>query len=159
MRSKSKEGDVFAVPLRSGGYAVGLIARIAKNNSGGMLGYFFYPKYHDVPSQAVIESLQPAAAIKAIIFGDLSILRGEWPVVGAISDWNRERWPMPEFIRKDDISRKAWKVKYSEDDLSTIVSEQPEAFDSPLERDAVYGAGAVELLLTKLLAGPVRNSV
>lgn len=147
-----REGDVFAVPLRSGGYATGVVARVSADDSGGLLGYFFGPKTSSVPSKDVVGSLRPDNALRILRFGDLSLLNNDWPVIGHIPNWNRGSWPMPDFVRKDDISRKAWRVRYSENNISEVVSERPEPFDSVLERDAAFGAGAVELLLTRLLA-------
>lgn len=151
MTPQYHEGSVFAVPLRSGGYAVGVVARVSADNSGGLLGYFFGPKYATVPSGDIADTLKPSNALKILRFGDLSLLNKEWPVIGMISNWRREDWPMPDFIRRDDISKKAWRVRYADDDICEVISEQPESFDSPLERAATFGAGAVELLLTRLL--------
>lgn len=146
-----KEGSVFAIPLRSGGYAIGVVARVSDNDSGGLLGYFFGPKLSSLPSKDCIGSLKPEEAIKVIKFGDLSLINKEWPVIGGIPNWKRRDWPMPEFVRKDDLSKKAWRARYSEDDITKLIGESPEPFNSSLERDSLYGAGAVELLLTRLL--------
>lgn len=151
MKFPYREGSVFALPLRAGGFAVGVVARVSADKSGGLLGYFFAPKLTVVPGGEVVPSLQPANALKVLIFGDLSLRNGEWPVIGEIPEWRREEWPMPDFVRRDDISKKAWRVRYSDDDVCEVISEQPEPFDSTLERDSLFGAGAVELLLTRLL--------
>lgn len=145
------EGDVFAIPLRTGGYAVGVIARVSADNSGGLLGYFFGKKFESMPSKDVIVSLRPLEAIRVLKFGDLFLQKKKWPIVGSIENWDRKDWPMPDFVRKDDISKKAWRARYSDDRISKIISEHPEPFDSSLERDSVFGGGAIELLLTKEL--------
>jgi hypothetical protein len=44
---KYREGDWFAVPLRNGGFAVGLVARA--NPKAALLGYFFGPKTKGYP--------------------------------------------------------------------------------------------------------------
>jgi len=148
-----QEGSVFAVPLRNGGYALGVVARVTDEKFGGaaLLGYFFGPKRASVPSRQVIDSLEPSEALKVIIFGDLSLLNGEWPIIDRVSDWRRRDWPLPDFARKDDISKRAWRVHYSDDNLLQPLSEESEPYDSSLERNTSYGAGAVELLLTRLL--------
>lgn len=146
-----REGSVFAIPLRSEGYAVGVIARVSSDNSGGLLGYFFGPKLNTLPSEEIVGLLKPSNALRVLRFGDLSLLNKEWLVIGCIANWERKEWPMPDFLRKDDISKKAWRVRYSEDNVSEVISESAESFDSSLERDAAFGAGAVELLLTRLL--------
>lgn len=145
------EGSVFAVPLRSSGFAVGVVARVSGDNSGGVLGYFFGPRYSSVPAMDSISFLKPQQALKVLRFGDPFLLNGKWPIVGRVPNWHREDWPMPDFARKDDLSRKAWRVRYSEENLAEAISETPEPYETTLDRDAVFGAGAVELLLTKLL--------
>ncbi len=97
-------------------------------------------------------SLHPGKEIKILRFGDLSLLNKEWVVIGDIPSWDRKKWPLPNFVRKDDISKRAWRVRYSEEDPNRVIDEVPEPFNSVLERDAMYGAGAVEKLLTQLLA-------
>ncbi len=44
-----QEGDWFAVPLRSGGYGVGLVARAPGN--GIVLGCFFGTRYDTLPKE------------------------------------------------------------------------------------------------------------
>jgi hypothetical protein len=148
-----REGCVFAVPLRNGEFTTGVVARVTAKNNGGavLLGYFFGPKYKSVPTNEVIDSLNPCKAIKVLRFGDLSLQSGEWPVIGDIYEWKREEWALPDFVRRDDISRRAWRVSYSDDNLVQPVKEESVSPDSVLERDAMYGSGAVELLLTRLL--------
>lgn len=149
-----REGSVFAVPLRSGGYAVGVVARFTaeKYHGGGvLLGYFFGSKHETVPTAAVIEALDPHKALAVLKFGALSLLSGEWPIIGSVTDWKREDWSLPDFVRKDDISKRAWRVRYSDDNLVQPISEEPTPYDSPLQKDSVAGAGFVELRLTRLL--------
>lgn len=151
MKVPYQEGSIFVIPLRTGGYSTGVIARISKNNSGCLLGYFFGPKTEEITSLDEVNHLKPSQAIRTLIFGDLNLLDQKWQVIGTIASWDRNDWPMPYFVRKDDISKKAWRVRRSESNVNEVIEEQPISYDSSLERDAVYGAGAVELLLTKLL--------
>jgi hypothetical protein len=151
MKLPYSEGSVFAVPLRSGGYGVGVVARVSADDSGAVLGYFFGPRYGAVPSLESLSFVKPQQALRVVMFGDPFLLNGKWPIIGKIKDWDRREWPMPDFVRRDDLAKKAWRVRYSEENLSHAVSETPEPYDSALERDAAFGAGAVELMLTKLL--------
>lgn len=151
MKIEYREGSIFSVPLRSEGFAIGVIARISSDNSGGLLGYFYGPKLNFLPSKDFPVSLKPKESLRILRFGDLSLINGEWKIIGSIDNWNRKDWPMPDFVRKDEISKKAWRVKFSDDDVCKVISESPEPFDSTLERAAVFGSGAVEMLLTKLL--------
>lgn len=58
---------------------------------------------------------------------------------------------MPAFVRKDELSGKAWKVQYSDSDPGKLDREEPAPYETALPRDALYGSGAVELVLTKML--------
>ncbi|WP_425308290.1 Imm26 family immunity protein [Ammonicoccus fulvus] len=70
-----REGDWFAVPLRKGGYAVGLIARA--NRDGVLLGYFFGPRREAVPSLSDVEELTPDDAIRVGKFGHLGLKQAQ----------------------------------------------------------------------------------
>jgi hypothetical protein len=148
-----KEGDWFGVPLKDGGYAVGLIAR--KRRSGKVLfGYFFGPRRKQLSSPDELQDLTPADAILIGKFGDLSLYNGQWPIIGNAESWARNDWPMPPLVRIDEYAKKAWKVTYSEDDPSLMVQETPchlkEAYRFP--RDRLMGSGAVEIRLMHLLS-------
>jgi hypothetical protein len=70
-----REGDWFAVPLRDGDYAVGVVARV--DGSGGVLGYFFGPRRAEVPSLLEVENLDPDQALRVLRFGDLGLIENE----------------------------------------------------------------------------------
>jgi hypothetical protein len=145
------EGTWFAVPLRTGGFAIGLLARVA--GDGPAFGYFFGPRWKHPPAVEITRALTPKDAIFVALFGDLGLLNGEWPILGQDLNWNRDVWPLPPFIRIDEIANEAWKVSYS-DQLQVLAEE---AIDPTLEkkfpRDRLSGYGAVEIRLTQLLEG------
>ena len=150
MKLPYREGTWFAVPLEQGAFAVGVVAR-ATTKGKVILCYFFGPRRRSVPTLAEVESLNPSDTIRVIRVGDLSLLRGEWPIIGQSLSWKRSDWPMPAFVRRSELSRKAWRVQYSDDNPNAIDREETEPYDSTLERDSVFGAGAAELVLTKVL--------
>jgi hypothetical protein len=125
---------------------------VARSSGEGkvLLGYFFGPRLAST-IEAALDDLDPANAILHVRFGDLGLINGEWPVVGKVPNWDRSKWLMPDFVRRDDLSKKAWLVRYADDDPNRIVGEYPTDFDSSLERDSLSGYGAVEIVLTKLL--------
>lgn len=143
------EGSVFLVPLRDGGYARGVVARMAPEGKV-LLGYFFGPRLAST-RDGTLDGLVPGEAILCIRFGDLGLINGEWPIVGKIPNWERSKWPMPMFVRRDDLSRKAWLVRYSNDDPNEIEEEFRTDFDSKLGIDSLAGYGYVEIKLTRLL--------
>ncbi len=145
------EGTWFAVPLREGGFAVGLVVR-ATSKGPHILVYLFGPKRESVPSLAEVASLRAPSAIKVARTGDLHRLDGRWPLLGQSHDFRRSDWPFPRFVWSDEIVRRAWAVQYAEDDPGLAIAKEPVEFGtSVLDRDSSLGAGAVELVLTKLL--------
>lgn len=144
------EGTWFAVPLRQGGFAVGVVAR-ATARGKVILCYFFGPRRTAVPVLVEVERLRPGDAVRAVRVGDLSLLRGDWPIIGQTASWKRSEWPMPPFVRRDPLSRKAWRVYYSDTNPGARDREEPEQYKSALEDDGLFGSGAAELMLTRLL--------
>ena len=146
------ESSVFIVPLPDRGYARGVVARTTSKGKI-LLGYFFGPR---LPSnkEVALNDLHPDKSILCVRFGDLGLINGEWLVVGTVPNWKRSEWSMPDFVRRDELSKKAWLVRYSDNDPSQIDEEYPTDFDSELGRDSVSGYGAVELKLAKLLSNP-----
>jgi hypothetical protein len=98
-----------------------------------------------------VSFVHPRQALRVVRFGDPFLLNGKWPIIGKLRNWERGLWPMPDFVRKDDLTKTAWRVRYSEENLTQAILEAREPYDSALERAAVFGPGAVELMLTKLL--------
>jgi len=143
------KGTVFLVPLRRGGFARGVVARL--NGKGGVFGYFFGPKL-TAPEEATTRGLDPRQAIYITEFGDLSLINGEWIQLGQVENWNADEWPMPPLIRVDEFAGRAFLSYYDdrtfdcirEDEVSpTLVDQYP--------KDGTDGAGAVEIVLSKLL--------
>lgn len=144
-----REGTWFAVPLRAGGYAVGVVARAA--GDGRTFGYFFGPRRDELPTLGDVEGLAPKHAVWVGRFGDLGLLNGEWRILGESGNWDRSLWPLPPFIRIDDTRGTALKAVYS-DDLE-LISEEPcdPGLRETLPKDALSGYGAVEKRLTRRL--------
>ena len=146
-----REGSWFAVPLRTGGYALGVVARMAPEGRI-IVAYFFGRKYKEIPRTDVLKALEPVHAIKRLRLGDLGLVNGDWLIVGESEPWRRGDWPLPQFVRRDDLSKRAWRVSYSDSDPSKLIAEEGVPFDvKGLEVSDLYGYGAVELLLTKML--------
>jgi len=146
-----EEGTWFAVPLRDGGYGVGLVARKARR--GVLLGYFFGPRRRDVPKPSDVESLTPDQAILVKLFGDLGLLEGSWPIIGRSANWNRKAWPLPAFGRVVDFTGRALRIEYSDTNLPETIREipvSPEELEH-LPEDGLSGAGAIEIVLSKRL--------
>ncbi|HEV7814429.1 MAG TPA: Imm26 family immunity protein [Janthinobacterium sp.] len=145
------EGSWFAVPLKSGGYGAGVVARMAP---GGriILAYLFGPKREEVPTLAELAGLRPGAAIRRLRTGDLGLINRRWPIIGQLDNWERGDWPMPPFIRRAELLKRAWRANYLDADPGKLEREESIPYTTQnLESDSLYGYGATEILLSKLL--------
>src|SRR5262245_33171205 len=116
------EGDWFAVPLFSGGYAAGIIARSAPKGKI-LFGYFFGPKSEKFPKAEGLNDLKPKDAIFVARFGDLGLTSGNWPIILKTSDqWDKNFWRLPLFKRVDLVSQKVFCIKYDQNDPSKEIS-------------------------------------
>jgi hypothetical protein len=144
-----QNGSCFAVPLRTGGFAVGLVAR--NNGKGIALGYFFGPRLSKV-EEANLDELVPRDAIYVGKFGDLGLLNNEWPILGAVPQWNPRQWPLPPLVRVDEAANRAWISVYDEHSFSCLREQEVDPNTvSAFVADGTMGYGAVEVRLTKLL--------
>ena len=152
-----REGSWFAVPLQGGGHAIGVVARRAPAGRI-MLAYMFGPKRDALPSLAELETLRPEQAVRRLRTGDMALLNERWPMLGDSEHWNRDAWPMPSFIRRNESLQRAWRATYADADPAKLDREESVPFDTPgLESDSLYGYGATELLMSKLLVTPLAN--
>jgi hypothetical protein len=115
------EGDWFAVPLRDGSYAAGLIARA--NPRGVLLGYFFGPRRSEIPQLNDVTGLRPNDAVLVGMFGDLAIIQGNWPLLGRLDDWERRDWPTPVFVRYEELTGRSFHVFYDDHDPNRVLRE------------------------------------
>ena len=118
-----------------------------------ILSYFFGPRRDAPPSLDELEHLTADKAVLVIRVGDLGLINGTWPIIGNLQNWERSSWPMPAFIRRSELSGKAWKVIYSDTDPNLVVAEAPHPYDdTSLGRDSLSGFQAAEFRVTKLLS-------
>ena len=151
------EGQWFAVTLRGGGYALGIIVR-GKNRTKGGLGYFFGPVYSDIPYDVDTERLQPSDATYIDWFGDLHIIEGKWPLIKEVSpSFERRRWPIPTFARTDPMypDRLGVLVEYDQEDPGDQSTARETLRQNStlvgLPEDGTSGAVAIEIILADLL--------
>jgi len=151
-----REGQWFVIPLRAGGYALGTIVRGCNKTKGG-LGYFFGPKYREIPDDKVIWEKSPADAILITWFSDLGIINGSWPLLRSTRPFSIDDWPIPKFGHKDPlVPGKGYIREYTMDAYGSWMLKKEsivaveEIIDFP--EDVFMGGGAVEIKLTKLLS-------
>jgi hypothetical protein len=154
-RVRYNEGQWFAIPLGKGGYAIGVIVRGSYKTKGG-LGYFFGPKYPNIPEDQETWEKRPEDAVLIGKFGDLGIFDGSWPLISSTRPFSREEWPVPEFGKKDLlIPGKGYirRYEYNERGERTLIKQTVVDIKEiqGLPKDGVMGAGLVEFRLTDLL--------
>jgi len=146
MKLNYELGSIFLVPLKSGGYARGVVARMAPRGRI-VFGYFFGPR---IPSAENIrfDDLNPDNAILKIRFGDLGIIENYWTVISKIVNWRPEEWPICDFVRRDHLGRRSpILVRYDEYDPSKLKSEYVLEHDVDLRDDSLSGYVAAEVLI------------
>jgi hypothetical protein len=144
-------GDWFAVPLREGGFAVGVVARAQAD--GVLLGYFFGPKRDEVPELSELAHLEAAEAMLVCKFGHLGLVKKKWPVLGRVDGWDPKAWPMPTFVRYEELTGRSFRVFYADNDPNLVLREEQISAGSAEQgpKDGLLGAGAAEIALTSLL--------
>ncbi len=154
---KYSEGQWFAVPLKNGGYALGIIARGSHKVKGPHLGYFFGPRYESIPGEQETWQKQPSDAILIEWFGPLGILWGTWPLIPTTRPFRREEWPVPKFRSIDPLNpTRGWLVEYDQETSGLDLPVRRIYCDAKdlegLPEDGVSGYEAIEIVLTKLLS-------
>jgi len=148
-----REGTWFAVPLRSGGFGTGIIARSTRFGRV-VFGYFFGPRLNEPALLADVATLRPERAALVVRFGDLALIEGAWPIIGESPSWRREEWPMPDFVRHEELSGRSWRERYDDKNPNKLLSSEPVVSSDPtLEPNRMCGAGAVAILLSRLIVG------
>lgn len=152
MRPVYQEGDWFAVPLQSGGFGVGLIARA--NSNGGLLGYFFGPRRAAVPPLNDLLGLSARDAVLVRKLSHLGLKNGKWPLLGRLDNWDPGQWPMPVFIRQEELSGRSFRVFYDPQDPNRLLREELVPLGDPAQgpEDGLMGAEFTEIRLSRLLS-------
>jgi len=118
-----------------------------------LVGYFFGPRRDGVPSLDDVAGLRPGDAVLVAKFGHLGLKQRKWPMLGRIEGWARADWPMPEFVRYEELSGRSFRVIYDDGDPNRLVREEQispgTAEQGP--KDGLMGAGFVEKVLTSSL--------
>jgi hypothetical protein len=145
-----REGSLFLVPLKDGGFARGIVTR-ATRYGRVIYGYFFGPRIQSA-EEATFDDIRPDNFHMRAKFGDLGLYDGSWKVMGMLPNWNREEWPMPDRMTRSN----GWfyLVRYSDTNPNKTILVQSVPEDDPsLETDQMRGSGAVEIVLNKELNG------
>ncbi len=147
------EGDCFVFPLTDGGFARGVVSRM--DGSGGLLGYFYGPRFENKRDANVTDDLKPENAIYVLMCGDLGLVddEHEWEVIGHLPGWKREDWPMPVFgcevSKERDWGELRW---FDENTLTESMSKRVTLKEiKGLPSSGLGGCGYVEKYVSKIL--------
>jgi hypothetical protein len=155
---KYREGDWFGVPLESGGWGIGIVAR--RDKRGGIVGFFFGPPRKELPkSTEELDRLHHTQAVWRADIGSLGIERGTWPILGHHANWSHERFPNPWFGWIDTSGRVAHKTQWCPDEHPDEPLEEycPVEEAMQLPGNDAFPAGAAEWTLDQILAGRHRE--
>lgn len=150
IKKNYSEGTIFAVPLSTVKYVVGVVSR--KTRSTQILVHLFASVFDHVPTLEEVGHLQSADAVLVLRTGGLGLIKGSWPIVGLVRPWERSLWPLPIFFREDPITYRLFAERYN-DELK-FVSEEPINDTKGMMSHALYGhiiiVNELEKQLTKL---------
>jgi len=146
------EGYWFAVPLGTGGFSVGIIARMNKRRNI-ILGYFFAERWTYPPRLVDIQNRSAEEAVLKCIFNSRALVDARWPILGRSPGWDRGAWPMPAFCRTEELTGRYWKVIYPDDDPTEARTEIQITADEcqKLPKDVLFSPNSIEATLTRLL--------
>lgn len=93
--SSYSEGDFFAVPLKTGGYGIGIAVCLGPR--GSVVARFFAPVRDSVPELSEIEHFTENDSVYVEHFSGEALQDGSWQIIGKLPDWDSYEWPIPKF--------------------------------------------------------------
>jgi hypothetical protein len=150
------EGDFFAVPLKTGGFGLGIAVCIGSR--GTVVGRFFGPVRDSVPTLDGLENLTENDAAHIEHFRDDGLRDGSWKVIGQHPEWDVYDWPIPKFGLFQSSSNEAagqhFEIELDENLKATRQKKiSVEQFEK-LPPEGISGAKATEVTLTLVLTRP-----
>ena len=107
------EGSLFAIPLPSGGFAVGVLSQLLAGKLP--FGYFFGPRHSEPPGKGELTNLDPRTAIVRVKFGRTEIDNGRWQPIGRLEYWRPADWPTPPHTSGEAGGGRMWRIEYPRD--------------------------------------------
>lgn len=154
-------GTWFALPLPSGGWALGLVARrgaVEGRRPLAIFCYFFGPRVEQPHHFDLSLHRGPTDRILFAQTSERALLNGRWIILGKLDGFTKESWPMPPF-RTDGIGggpdwqRRVFLRPYN-DDLERAGREEcvvvRDLSEYPV--DSSYGYEAMEHAVDKSLS-------
>ncbi len=111
------EGDFFAVPLKSGGYGIGIV--VCAGAKGTAVGRFFLPVQDEIPAIDKLNRYDERDSVHIEHFRDGGLRDGTWKIIGQHPRWDSYEWPIPRFgvfqPNANDSAGQAFEVELDED--------------------------------------------
>jgi hypothetical protein len=139
------EGDCFLVPLKNGGYARGVVARL--NGKGKVCSFFFLPRYEHITDAIIDDYLTPANSLYVSFHSDSGfIVDNRWKVFGKISPWVRDDWHLPVFGFTNTLLDERGELRYYDDKTLEKINEETVSVEkvANLPEDGAAGSGYIE---------------
>lgn len=99
-------GTLLAIPLETGGYGCGMIARIwprTFRSINSILLYGFNARYTSLPAFEDIKNKTIKDVIVFVGGSDMFVCNGRWKVIGKVRDFKEDSWPVPVTCHEDHI--------------------------------------------------------
>jgi Immunity protein 26 len=152
---KVNEGDVVAITLEDGRYALGVLARVETKRPRkpyGIYVYFFGPYNLKESLPEIALSLKPHNSIISLNTSALSIYSDEWKKVASFTPWDRTAWPLPDLCQHNLGSEVYYRVRLDENDLVTPLSRIRMVNNGGLPSNDLYGSLAAEHELNRAMS-------
>lgn len=89
------EGDIFAVPLKTGGYGIGIAICLGLIHN--VVARFFGQVRESLPSLEEFANTTESDSVHVEHFLDDGLRDGSWKVIGQHPAWDAYEWPIPKF--------------------------------------------------------------
>ncbi len=117
-----------------------------------MLGYFFGPLRHVLPTSEELAGSKAEDAQLVCRVKDTALHGGMWRVLGRHDHWRRKDWPIPAFYRREGLSGRGIRIEYDGDNLTMPAREAPASVpDATLPEDVVLDEVRLLELLARIL--------
>ena len=114
-----------------------------------------------MPNIERVLTLDPEDAIHRCHFGDAGLKSGEWPIIGSLPNWDRNKWALHRFLRGNPLTNDAVVVEYDPDNpaVRTLTTRATNEDRSSLPKDGTAGHIYVEQVLAELFGLPLDRIV
>jgi Immunity protein 26 len=154
--AKPTEGDVIALDLDDGRYAVGILARVESfrpRKPYGIFVYFFGP-YSSLASLELTQVyFSKHKAITRLHTSALGMYSGEWRHIGKIKDWDRNSWEFPDFYETEFFTGRSYRLRLDEKDLISHLTRIQILSVEGLDKNLLYGSEAARKKVSEITAG------